>query len=352
MKDLCFLIMAGGKGTRFWPLSTEEKPKQFLKLVGDQTMLQMTISRVRDIASSINNIFICTCENYVNLVREQIPDFPVENIIIEPYAKNTAPCIALSAFHILKKFKDSTMVVLPADHLIENESIFSDIILSANDFVNNNIESILTIGIKPYRPETGYGYIKYDEKVDNVKGNTIYNVNKFIEKPNYELAKKYVRDGNYLWNCGIFIWKTSNILNLIREYMSNTYNILSEIVETDRDSYYEVLKKKYNSVDEISIDYGIMEKVSNIYVIIGDFEWDDLGNWSSVERYSILDENLNVERDNVNAYKSKGNIVITKKPILLNNINDLIIVETDDYIMISSKSKEQEIKLAKEYFDI
>lgn len=352
MEDLCFLIMAGGKGTRFWPLSTEEKPKQFLKLIGDSTMLQMTVNRVRDIAASINNIFICTCENYVDLVREQIPDLPIGNIIVEPYAKNTAPCIALSAFHILRKFEDSTMVVLPADHLVENENIFRDIIISANEFVNKKSESIITIGIKPYRPETGYGYIKYGEETDKINENTIYSVNKFIEKPNYELAKKYVRDGKYLWNCGIFIWKTSNVLNLIKKYMNNTYNILMEIVNSDENTYYYNLKSNYNKVEDISIDYGIMEKVNNMQVIIGYFEWDDLGNWSSVERYSDIDENFNVQRENVSAYKSKGNIVITNKPVLLNNINDLIIVETEEYIMVSQKSKEQEIKLAKKYFNI
>lgn len=342
---LCALIMAGGKGTRFWPLSTEEKPKQFLNLLGEETMIQMTVNRIKSIIPT-ERIFICTGKQYVTLVKEQLPDLPEENIIIEPYGKNTAPCIALSAFHIEKRVNNSTMLVLPSDHLIKNEKAFLEVIKSGELFVEDNEEAIITIGMRPDRAETGYGYINYSILVDKKNNQDILKVNRFVEKPTKGKAESYLKDGSYLWNGGMFIWKSSNILNLTNKYINNTYRILEEICLTEDESYSQILEEKYNLVDDISVDYGIMEKTKGIYVIPGDFGWDDVGNWSSIQRYDRKDTYGNVFKAEGKVYNSSNNIILANKKIILNGVENIIMVETEDYILVSSKDKEQDIKKA------
>ncbi|WP_326511636.1 mannose-1-phosphate guanylyltransferase [Clostridium intestinale] len=347
---LCALIMAGGKGTRFWPLSTEEKPKQFLSLITEDTMLQMTIKRLEGLVP-VERIFISTGERYINYVREQLPDLPLRNIIIEPEARNTAPCIALSAMVINRYYKEATIAILPSDHLVENEEEFKNKLLAAYEYTKKDKEAIVTLGMKPNRPETGYGYINLNKKIDTIRNSDIYQVNKFIEKPNYEKALEYLDAGTYLWNGGMFIWNNDSILNSIRELLPNTYDALKEVMQINEDFLQDIINENYKKVDNISIDFGVMEKVQNIYVIPSEFGWDDVGNWTSIERYSELDEKGNVFKTEGIAFESKNNIVVTNKPILLNNVKNLIVVETDEYIMISSKSKEQDIKEAKKYLD-
>lgn len=346
---LCALIMAGGKGTRFWPLSTEEKPKQFLNLVGNETMIQMTVNRIKK-CIPIERIFICTGERYIDLVKEQLPEILERNIIIEPFGMNTAPCIALSAFVIKRYYKDAKMVVLPSDHLIKNEKKFVDIVNTASEFLNDYKDAVITLGMTPTRPETGYGYIKYlKEQSININGNSIVKVEEFVEKPNKETAEKYLKDGYYLWNGGMFIWTVDNVINLTKKYLHNTYEALSGVLNIDEDKLQDYINEKYGLTDEISVDYGIMENSNEIYVIPSDFGWDDVGNWSSVERYGQKDEYENVFKADGYAFNSRNNIVLTNKKILLNNIEDLIVVETDDHILISSKAYEQDIKKAKEF---
>ena len=341
---LCALIMAGGKGTRFWPLSTADKPKQFLKLLGSETMIQMTVNRINK-AIPLNRIFVCTTESYVNLVKEQLPNLPIDNIIVEPEGRNTAPCIALSSMVIKRKFKTANIVVLPSDHLIRDEEDFLNSISFADSFLNNNEKAIVTLGMKPDRIETGYGYIKIGE---NFYGDNIKEVEVFVEKPNWNKAKAYLDSGEYLWNGGMFLWNVDNIISLIKEYLPSTYTALNSILTIDEDRIYEEVKNNYNKTDAISIDYGILEKAKNIYVIPCDCGWDDVGNWTSVERYSDKDDVGNVFKAQGTLYNSKNNIVLTHKNILLNDVENLIVVETDDYIMISSKKQEQDIKKAKE----
>lgn len=344
---LCALIMAGGKGTRFWPLSTEEKPKQFLKLLGEDTMLQMTVKRVEKLLP-IEKIFVVTAKQYVNLVKEQLPNLPEKNIIVEPVGKNTAPCIALSAFIIKKYYDNATIAVLPSDHLIKDEERFIQILKDADEFVENNPNAIVTLGMKPDRPETGYGYIKYSGDRKELNNSQIISVEAFVEKPNLGKAKEYLKSGQYLWNGGMFIWKANNILKLTKKYLNETYSILSEIAATSEKNFEAVLENRYKEVEGISIDYGIMENADNIYVIPSDFGWDDVGNWTSIERYNEKDEKENISNSNSFVYKSSRNIILTQKKVVLNNVENLIIVETDDYILISAKDKEQEIKFAKE----
>lgn len=339
----CALIMAGGKGTRFWPISTEERPKQFLNLLGHKTMLQMTVERLKN-HIDFNKIFICTSRNYIDLVKEQIPEIQTNNIIIEPEGRNTAPCIALSSIIIERYYPNSNIIVLPADHLVSKRDEFVAMLGIAEDFLNVNQESVITLGITPNRPETGYGYIK----LDNINKKTLVNkVVQFVEKPNYEKALDYLNSGKYLWNSGIFIWNSQYIIKLIKEFLPKTYEALKELEKCSEKDIEDIINRNYCKTDSISIDYGIMEKADSIWVIPCSFGWDDVGSWSSLERYSMKDDEGNVFRASGIIHNSKNNIILSKKPIIVNGLNDIIVVETDEYIMISSKNKEQEIKEAK-----
>lgn len=342
----CALIMAGGKGTRFWPVSTEEKPKQFLNLLGNRSMLQMTVERL-DGYIDIEKIFICTSKQYVKLVKKQIPNIPDKNIIVEPFGMNTAPCIALSSIIINKYYPGCNILVLPADHLVSKEEKFINVIEEANNYLIDNRESIITFGIRPNRPETGYGYIEISEN----NSEQICKAIRFVEKPNYENALKYLLSGNYLWNSGIFAWNSRYIIELIREFLPNTYEALKDLSSCEYKDLQMIIDSNYHKTDSISIDYGVMEKSQSIYVIPCDFGWDDVGSWNSLERYAEKDENGNVFIANGITYNSSNNIILSRKPIVVNGIEDIIVVETEEYIMISSKSKEQEIKQAKAQLD-
>lgn len=334
---LCALIMAGGKGTRFWPLSTEDNPKQFLNLVGKESMIQMTVSRLTELIP-MERIFVVTDQKYEQLVNKHLPALPSENIIIEPVGMNTAPCIALSAMLIEKKYPNSTLAVLPSDHLIENEELFRKTLDAANLFVEKNQQAIVTLGMSVTRPEVGYGYIKYHNKLESIYELDFHQVERFVEKPDIETAIQYMNEGNYLWNGGMFIWKSQNIIDLTKNHLPSTYDILKAIVESDLEHFKQILFKKYPLVDSISVDYGIMEKANEIYVIPSSFGWDDIGSWLSLERYRETDEHDNILDGHVKALNSKGNIIVTKtKPMVLCGIENLILVETDDVVMVMKK---------------
>lgn len=345
---LCALIMAGGKGTRFWPLSTEDKPKQFLRLLGEDTMLQTTVKRINRLVP-MERIFVCTCEAYVNLVQEQLPQLNKMNIIVEPEGKNTAPCIALSAFYIKRLYHDSTMVVLPSDHLIKDEQRFIDVINSSYEYSSNNEDALITLGIKPDRPETGYGYIKFRMDVERINNYSIYDVETFVEKPNIEAAVEYVDDGSYLWNGGMFIWKTNAILNKIKLFTPKVYEILSKVESLNEDQFTEYIRKNYVSCESISIDYAIMEKSSNIKVIPCDFGWDDVGSWSAIERYREKDIDFNVIEGDIKTIESRNNIVLSSgKKIVFYGVENLLCVDTEDMTIIINKEYMKHIKNIKE----
>jgi len=272
----------------------------------------------------------------MNLVLEQLPSLPHRNVITEPIGKNTAPCIALSAFHIKKIYGDATIAVLPSDHLIKDEEEFLKVLNSADEFIDENKEAIVTIGIKPDRPEIGYGYIKYSHC--SISDYAIRPVSNFVEKPNLKKAKEYLEDGNYLWNGGMFIWKVSNILRLTSKFLINTFDVLSEIAAACAEDYQRILDEKYSNVDSISVDFGIMEKAKDIYVIPGDFGWDDVGNWEAAQRYMIKDCDNNVSRGNVKKFDCSNNIIISNgKPIVISGLQDIFLVESDDMIFVGKK---------------
>lgn len=341
---LCALIMAGGKGERFWPLSTDEKPKQFLQLLSDKTMIQMTVERLEKLID-IERIFVVTAERYVDILKKQLPELPQRNIIVEPVGKNTAPCIGLSAFIINKYYKDASIVVLPSDHLIVDDNKLLQTIEVANDFVEKNEDYIVTFGMQPNRPETGYGYIKSGETKEKINDFEIKKVDKFVEKPNKEKAESYLRAGNFLWNGGMFIWKCSTIFKLTEKYLNKTYNILKKIAGSKDEEFNNMLKKEYVNVDDISVDYGIMEKADNIYVIPCDFGWDDIGTWYAVERYRDKDVDNNVCVGEVKSIDSKNSILVGKeKPIVVVGLSDVFVVESDDIIFVGKKEDIERIK--------
>lgn len=339
------LIMAGGKGERFWPKSRLSLPKQFLSLTDDnKTMIQLTVERISPLVEP-EDIFIVTNENYKELVKEQLPQIPAENIICEPIGRNTAPCIGLGAINMLNKYKDEdpTMIVLPSDHLIKNNQVFTEALTNAC-LVAEEGENLVTIGITPNYPETGYGYIRCN--CTEAKHSS-FAVEAFVEKPDLEKAKAYLEDGNYLWNSGMFVWKLSTLLKSIETFLPNTFSKLLTIKEslgTTKSS--DVLKEVFPSIDSESVDYGIMEKADNIFIIPGNFGWDDVGSWLAVSRINAIDENDNCLRGNVVAYNTNNCTIESTSSQLVATvgIKDTIIVNTEDAILIASKENAGQIK--------
>ncbi len=341
---LCALIMAGGKGERFWPLSTENKPKQFLNLLGNETMLQMTVNRLKGLIP-IERIFVVTAKAYEGLVKEQLLQLPYENIIIEPVGKNTAPSIILSAFYIKSVYKDAVIAVFPSDHQITEEEKFRNILKESYHFILNNKEAIVTIGVKPTRAETGYGYIRYNKMNEDKK---IIKVESFIEKPNLKRAELFLEAGNYLWNAGMYIWNVNTVLTLAKRYLYDTYNLLSGLDFKSYENFKQSCNEIYMKVNSISVDFGIMEKAKNVFVIIGDFGWDDVGSWNSVERYSEKSEGNNVFKGKGMSIDGDNNLIVSKdKPIVILGMDNMLVVESSDIIFIAHKDSLDKIKEVK-----
>ena len=341
---LCALIMAGGKGTRFWPLSTEEKPKQFLNLIGEETMIQMTVNRIKPIIP-IERVFVCTGEMYVDLVKEQLPELPEQNIIVEPEGRNTAPCIALSAFVIKKYYKDANMIVLPSDHLISDEDEFRNVIKNADEFVKENKEAIITLGMEPTRAETGYGYIRYGKDEKEINNHKVIKVDAFVEKPNKEKAEAYIKEGNYLWNGGMFLWSADNILKQIEKYSNDTYKALKDIETVANEEIQELINNNYHKTEAISIDYAVMEKSDSIYVVPSRFGWDDVGSWEALDRYREKDDKGNIIVGNVKVIDSHGNLIISSShDIVLDGLKNIYVIENNGRILIGLKSNIGNVK--------
>lgn len=339
------VIMAGGKGERFWPKSRSKMPKQFLSLTPDGiTMIQHTVNRIKSMVN-IENIFIVTSKNYQSLVYEQLPELPKENVLAEPAARNTAPCIALAAAVINQKYSDAIMMVLPADHLIKNNEMFLDTLRDAAQIASED-DKLVTIGITPTYPEVGYGYINFTSDGEVGKNDGAYRVERFVEKPDMVTAKKYLTSGKYLWNSGMFVWRITTILDNFKRFLPAMYEGAMQIKATVGMSSFEMtLKAEYDNFESISIDYGIMEKAANIFTIPGNFGWDDVGSWLALERFNPTNDDGNVIEGDIITIDTKDSIIIGGKRLIVGlGLEDLVVVDTDDAILICNKDNTQNIK--------
>ncbi|MCI9285369.1 MAG: mannose-1-phosphate guanylyltransferase [Muribaculaceae bacterium] len=335
--------MCGGVGSRFWPYSRENRPKQFIDFLGTgRSLLQMSYDRILPLVPK-ENIVVVTNARYAHLIREQLPDIDEHNILLEPARRNTAPCIAWAAYHIAAMDPEASMIVTPSDHLITGESIFADSVARGFDFVETH-DALLTLGIKPTRPETGYGYIQIGR--EETEG--ILKVKTFTEKPNADLAKVFLDSGEFFWNAGIFLWKASSIIEALHRYDSDLTTLFDRglgVFGTPGEK--EFIEHNFESCPANSIDYAVMEKAENVYVECVNFGWNDLGTWSALYDNSAKNEQANVAGDTrVLAYESTGNIFAagSEKLVVVHGLNDYIIADTGDVLLVCPKSEEQRIK--------
>ena len=343
-KNTYVAIMAGGIGSRFWPMSRTDFPKQFLDILNiGRTLIQGTFDRFANFVPA-ENIYVVTSEQYKHIVAKQLPEIPVENILCEPSRKNTAPCVAYVAHKLLQLNPEANLICAPADHIILEPENFKNICLDALKFTSH-IKALVTLGIKPTHPNTGYGYIQYEPQAvsDNV-----YKVKTFTEKPDLALAKTFIASGDFLWNAGIFVWQVKNIVAAFEKLLPE----LNELFDGEKANFNtanekEAIDRIYPQCVNISIDYGIMEKADNVYIIPSSFGWSDLGTWGSAYDNLAKDylENA-VAGNNVVVIDATKNMVHAdnKKLVLLQGLDDFIVVDTKDVLMICKKEKEQEIK--------
>lgn len=307
-------------------------------------MIQATVDRIKE-KIGYENIYLVAGENHIKPLKSQLPQIPIDNIIIEPHCRSTAPCIGLSAIYLKEKFsEDEVMIVLPADHLIEDKKAFLDSLEAAYEAALQGF--LITFGIVPDYPETGYGYIHLDEKEAVIKGQELYRVKKFVEKPDKKTAEKYVADGKYLWNSGMFVWKLGTILEEIQRYLPHLYESLLKVSQALRQKKArEEISQLYSSVEEISIDHGVMEKTNNIYCIKASFKWSDVGSWGALKKIWDADSKGNSCSGKLIEIDSKNNIIYAPKRLIAAiGIEGLIVVDTDDVLLICDGKRDQEVK--------
>ena len=341
------VIMAGGVGSRFWPMSTVEKPKQFIDVLGvGKSLLQLTVERFGDICKA-ENVWVVTNKAYVNLVREQLPELPEGNILCEPCRRNTAPCIAYVSWKIKSKDPKANIVVTPSDHIVTNTEEFRRVIKSCLDFTMDS-DAIVTLGMKPTRPETGYGYIQADLTSSSLRNKEIFRVYSFREKPDFDTAKQYISKNNYFWNAGIFIWNVSTIVNAFRVYqpaISKVFEGMLPIYGTDKEQL--MIDEKFPECKSISVDYAIMEKAEEIFVCPADFGWSDLGTWGSllVNTKKDLYGNSCIGNE-IDVFETSNCIIHTtqEKKVIVQGLDGYIVAENDDTLLICRLTEEQRIK--------
>lgn len=338
------VIMAGGSGTRFWPESRERRSKQFLSILGKKSLIQSTLSRYRAFLDE-ERIYIVTRADQAQELEKHLDGLPGENCLFEPFGKNTAPCIGLAALIIHQKDPDASMVVSPADHLIRKNAVFRRTIEAA-EALSRERDGLVTIGIPPDRPATGYGYIQIGEEVPaagRVKG---YHVKTFAEKPNLATAQRFLDSGDFFWNSGIFLFKASTILNSIEEFLPELHDALMDLRPSLHTSDFEdSLLRMYRQVKGISIDYGVMEKARNVFVVEGRFHWSDLGSWEQVYKLSSKDDLGNVIRGNVAGLDLKNSFVSAREDLVaVVGLENIIVVQEEDAILICSRDRAEDVK--------
>ena len=346
-KNYYAILMAGGVGSRFWPVSTQAFPKQFHDMLGTgETLIQKTFSRLANIIPQ-ENIFILTNERYNSLVLEQLPQVTQRQVVLEPAMRNTAPCILYASLKIQKENPEAVMLVAPSDHWIENETAFTNNVQEAFNFCTHN-NALMTLGIQPTFPNTGYGYIEYDMESEALEDSSIKPVEQFREKPDYETAKQFIEQGNFLWNAGIFMWSVKTVLNAFKNNQPDLYTLFEQgmgVYNTAKEK--DFIDDNYAKSQNISVDYAIMETSENVYVLPATFDWNDLGTWGSL--YDKLDKDSDqnaIVNAQVLTQDASGNMIRTpkNKTVVIDGIKDYIIVDKKEVLLIFPKAKEQDIK--------
>ncbi|WP_337583387.1 mannose-1-phosphate guanylyltransferase [Prevotellamassilia timonensis] len=342
------VILAGGAGSRFWPISSEELPKQFLDILGcGRTLIQLTLERFNGLIPK-ENVWVVTAEKYREIVMEQLPEIPSSNILCEPCRRNTAPCICYVSWKIKKLNTKANIVVSPSDHLVVDIQAFQSAIDDSLSFAAET-DAVVTLGLKPTRPETGYGYIKADLTYSSSRKHNIFRVDEFKEKPTLEIAKEYIQSPNYLWNSGIFIWNVNTIINAFRVYEPEVSSIFEELMPYyGTDEEQNKIDESYPQCKNISVDYAILEKAEEIFVFPASFSWSDLGTWNSLREQSDMDKYGNVcIGDNIKLYDTYNTIVHTcnKKEVIVEGLDGYVVAEKEGKLLVCRLSEEQRIKL-------
>ncbi|MEJ2505977.1 MAG: mannose-1-phosphate guanylyltransferase [Ignavibacteriaceae bacterium] len=343
------VIMAGGIGSRFWPRSKKKCPKQLLKIFGDHTMIQDTVKRLNGLVEN-ENIYIVTNKQQKAGILTQLSHLPLNNIIEEPFGRNTAACIGLASILIQKKDPDAVILVLPADHIINNDKEFHNTLLNAANFANDS-KGLVTLGIPPTKPETGYGYIQIDEKEVSDR---VHKVLTFAEKPNYATAVRFIESGDFYWNSGMFIWRADVILEEIKNYMPDLHDGLIKIQDSiDSKKFQETLMNVYGMLKKISIDYGIMEKSKKVHLIKGNFEWSDVGSWEAVYELSPKDEDGNAKVGQVYTEHAQDSYIYSPdKFTAVIGVDNLIVINDKDSLLICRRDNAQDVKMIIDYLKI
>lgn len=338
------VILAGGSGTRFWPRSREERSKQFLSILGKQSLIKNTLKRCHNLIN-YQNIFIVAKKSQKTMLEAHIPQVPQENRLYEPLGKNTAPCIGLAALFIQKKDKNGVMMVTPSDHLIRKVSQFKKTMLRADELAKSK-SALITVGISPNRPATGYGYIQTDVEVNEMDEIKTYKIKTFAEKPNIETAIRFLQSGDFYWNSGIFIFKASVYLKMVEEFLPEMYDGLMEIKKSiGKPEYEEVLNRVYQQIRSISIDYGIMEKAKNVYMIEGNFVWSDLGSWEQVYKLSDKDQDGNRVEGNVVLIDTQNSYVYNDKGVVaVLGLDNVVVIHEGGATLVCKRERSEEVK--------
>lgn len=340
------VIMAGGRGTRFWPRSREKKPKHLLDIVSDRTIIQETVDRISPLVKP-ENILIVTGQKHARELMQQLPEVPAKNILIEPVGRNTAPCIGLAAVHVQKRCQDDVMIVLPSDHGIADHARYRKVIAAAAKAAEKG-NALVTVGLKPTSPHTGFGYMEGGASVGQIAGHALLRVKAFREKPDRKKAETFVKSGNFFWNSGMFIWKASTIINEIERFLPDLYSGLMTIkASLGKSSEAKILSTIYKGLASISIDYGVMEKAQDVFVIPASFGWSDVGSWDTLWEISAKDKNGNAATGGSQAiFENTENALVysPKKLVALIGMEDVIVVETKDALLVCKKGQSQDVK--------